>query len=152
MPSGTCYHPRVSQTVGKTSIRLNANIVLPIAIFVVALLIRSIGIGWGLKNDLHYQSYHPDEQVNWAVSQRVEPAKLQFDPKFYSYGTLYFTVLGVASDIVTVYGGGSGKNDVNAFWDFGFEAGSAVVTAKHSDSKKQVRIKTFPEFQVNTLR
>lgn len=108
----------MSQTVGKTSIRLDVKCVLPIAVFIVALLIRSIGIGWGLKNDLHYQSYHPDEQVNWAVSQQVEPAKLQFDPKFYSYGTLYFTVLGVASDMVTVYGGGSGKNDVNSFWGF----------------------------------
>ena len=88
---------------------------IAIALFVFALGFRCLGIGWGLANDLHNESYHPDEQVNWAVAQQVEPAKLQFTTNFYSYGTLYFTVLGVASDITEAYFGGPGTNE-HEFW------------------------------------
>ncbi len=57
---------------------------VPLLVFLAALAIRLPGIGWGLKNDLHNQSYHPDEEVIYWASQRVEPAKLKFTPGFYT--------------------------------------------------------------------
>lgn len=91
---------------------------LPALIFFVALGLRLAGIGWGLPNDLHNQSYHPDEQVIWAYSQQIEPAKGKFTPGFYNYGTLYLTVLRVASDVVAGYGAGPKANDIQSVWRY----------------------------------
>jgi len=69
-----------------------------------------MGIGWGLKNDLHNASYHPDETVNFAYSRAIAPEAGQFVPAqplphFYSYGTLYLTLLRIASDMTSTYTG-----------------------------------------------
>lgn len=93
-------------------------LVLPILVFLIALLIRIPGIGWGLKNDLHNHSYHPDELVIWSYSQAVDPAKFDFTPSFYNYGTLYLTVLRVASDVTAAYTGAPNMNDPNSVWSF----------------------------------
>jgi hypothetical protein len=79
---------------------------LPFFVFVVALLVRLMGIGWGLPNELHAYSYHPDEPVIFGASQQIEPTKLDFDPGFYNYGTLYLSMLRIASDVVGGYGAG----------------------------------------------
>ena len=76
---------------------------LAAGLFLFALALRLLGIGWGLPNALHNQSYHPDEFVIWTYSQQIEPAKLKFDPGFYNYGTLYLTTLNVASSVVGAY-------------------------------------------------
>jgi len=91
---------------------------LPALIFGLALALRLSGIGWGLKNDLHNQSYHPDEQVIWQVSQGVKPAKLDFTPGFYNYGTLYLTCLRVASDMVAAYTGGNDPAKLDSYWAY----------------------------------
>lgn len=78
---------------------------LPLAVFLFAFLIRLPGLGWGLKNDLHNASLHPDEAPNFGYSRLVTPGLGQFTPGFYSYGTLYLTSLRVASDVTTAYTG-----------------------------------------------
>ncbi len=76
-------------------------------IMIVAFLYRLIGVGWGLPNEIRAISLHPDEQVNLLVArQGIEPAKFDFTPGFYNYGTLYFTFLRFVSDVVGVYSGG----------------------------------------------
>lgn len=67
------------------------------ALFVFSLALRLVGIGWGLQNDLHRHSYHPDEPIIWAYSQQIEPASLKFTPGYYNYGTLYLTLARIAS-------------------------------------------------------
>ena len=80
-------------------------IALPLIVLLLALVIRLTSIGWGLPNDRHQQSYHPDEPVIWLYSQAIEPTKLSFTPGFYNYGTLYLTTLKVATDVVGGYSG-----------------------------------------------
>lgn len=82
------------------------------------MLIRLIGIGWGLPKDGQNFSLHPDEDIIWAYSQRIEPAKGKFEPGFYNYGTLYLTVLRISSDIVAGYGGGPKENDPESFYRY----------------------------------
>lgn len=91
---------------------------LPVILFIAALGLRLAGIGWGLPNDLHNQSYHPDEQVIWAYSQQIEPAKGKFTPGFYNYGTMYLTVLRVASDVVAGYGAAPKQGDSQSIWRY----------------------------------
>ncbi len=75
-------------------------------IFLWALLIRLMGVSWGLPNELRAFSLHPDEQVNLMYAREIVPTQLKFTPGNYSYGTLYLTVLRITSDIVLTYGGG----------------------------------------------
>ncbi|MBC8065494.1 MAG: glycosyltransferase family 39 protein [Chlorobia bacterium] len=92
---------------------------LPLLIFAIALGLRLIGIGWGLPNEKHVQSYHPDEGYIWVRSQLIEPAKLNFTPHFYNYGTFYLTTLKLASDVVAGYaGGGVDPKNPDATWDY----------------------------------
>lgn len=83
-------------------------------IFLGAFLFRLIGIQWGLANDLHHQSYHPDELPVWAASQQVKPAEFKFTPGFYNYGTLYLTLERVATDVVKAYT--PTPVDENSYW------------------------------------
>ncbi len=84
---------------------------LGLGLFVLALVIRMVGIDWGLPGAERHHSYHPDEEIVLIYSQRVEPAKLQFTPGFYNYGTFFLTLNRVASDMVVAYGGGPQKED-----------------------------------------
>jgi len=76
------------------------------AIFIVAFALRLMGLGWGLPNDLHNDSYHPDEPINLGNSRLIDPAHFQLtppadlklgEPGFYSYGTFFFTLSRVAA-------------------------------------------------------
>jgi len=78
---------------------------LPLIIFVVALLLRVWGIGWGLPNESRHWSYHPDEPPIYVYSRQIEPAKFDFEPGFYNYGTLYLTILRIAGDVAVKYSG-----------------------------------------------
>lgn len=74
-------------------------------VFAIALLLRLAGIGWGLPNEERHWSYHPDEPVIYLYAQNVEPAKFDFEPGFYNYGTLYLTLLRIAGDVAKTYSG-----------------------------------------------
>lgn len=95
---------------------VSAGAVWGLAVFAFALLVRLIGIGWGLPNEMRNQSLHPDEPIIWMYSQRIEPTKGQFDPGFYNYGTLYLTILRLATDVVQGYGGGPTDRTPTAEW------------------------------------
>ena len=75
-------------------------------IFLGALVIRLVGIDWGLPNNIRAFSLHPDEQVNLIYARQIEPLKFKFTPGFYNYGTLYLTLLRIVSDVVGTYAGG----------------------------------------------
>lgn len=111
------------------------------AVFLVALLIRLVGVQWGLPNEIRMFTLHPDEQDNLMFARQINPVQLDFLPGFYNYGTLYLTLLRVVSDIVITYSGGLDASGVippammgsihlggrilNCF----FGAGVAVMTA-----------------------
>jgi len=90
----------------------------PVAIFVFALLWRLIGINWGLPNDLHAQSYHPDEPVNVLYAQQVDLSKGDFEPGFYNYPTLYLTALRIVSDMTSAYTGAPDPKSEASQWAF----------------------------------
>ena len=67
------------------------------AVFILSLAMRLVGIEWGLPNDLHRESYHPDEPINVHFAQEIKPWAFQLTPGFYSYGTFYLTLARIAS-------------------------------------------------------
>ncbi len=97
-------------------------LIVPLVLLLLAVLIRLPGITWGLKDSLHNQSFHPDEELNFRHSREIEPAHLSFIaapqgyPDFYSYGTLYLTTMRIVDDVMFGYGGGS--DHPNDDWDY----------------------------------
>ncbi|MBL8088626.1 MAG: phospholipid carrier-dependent glycosyltransferase [Chthonomonas sp.] len=73
------------------------------AVFAVALLIRLMGIQWGLPDATKQFSLHPDEPIILAYARQINLAEGKLDPGFYNYGTLYLTTLNFASKVVAAY-------------------------------------------------
>ncbi len=96
--------------------KIRIEVIIGVSVFALALLLRLVGITWGLKNDLHNQTYHPDEGLILTYSRAIEPTQGKFTPGFYNYGTLYLTVLRVASDVVTSYTGGPDEKVADSNW------------------------------------
>lgn len=89
---------------------------LPALVFLLAFFVRVPGLGWGLPNDLHDHSYHPDEPIIWLYSQNIEPTKFKFTPGFYNYGTLYLTALRISTDVAQTYAGVAQPKNVEEYW------------------------------------
>ncbi len=70
-----------------------------LAIFIVALGIRLPGIGWGLKNEFHNQSYHPDEPLIFDFAHHTNLYGEPNEHQYYNYGTLYYAVLRTAEAV-----------------------------------------------------
>jgi hypothetical protein len=68
-------------------------IAAPVLLFVGALAVRVVGLGWGLPNEDHYFSYHPDEVFLLLPSFRF--AVGEFNPGFFNYGSLYLYLVGL---------------------------------------------------------
>jgi hypothetical protein len=66
-----------------------------IVILVVAATIRFIGLRWGLPNELHLFSYHPDEFH--SLRGALALACGDVNPHFFNYGSLYLYLVGFAS-------------------------------------------------------
>ncbi len=69
---------------------------LPLSLFLLALLVRVVGLGWGLPNATRWGSYHPDESPRQMVGA-VALHLLQGDwnPHFFNYpsGCIYATTV-----------------------------------------------------------
>ena len=74
-------------------------VLISLVIFIIALAIRLPGIGWGLKNDLHNQSYHPDEPLIFDFVHRTNLFRGPTEREYYNYGTLYYAVLRTAETV-----------------------------------------------------
>lgn len=75
------------------SLKSNPAALLGLVVFLVALAYRFVGIQWGLPNELHLFSYHPDEPINLGAANQIHPESFSFTPHFYNYPTLYLTLL-----------------------------------------------------------
>src|SRR5579885_3354972 len=91
-----------------------ATVFLALAIFAISLALRLFGIGWGLRNDLHNQSYHPDEPIIFDFIHKsgifvhpVSTYRQTASDRYYSYGSLFLAVNRVADAMASTYGGAS---------------------------------------------
>ncbi|MCJ7752408.1 MAG: glycosyltransferase family 39 protein, partial [Armatimonadetes bacterium] len=64
----------------------------------LALTLRLAGIHWGLPNQLHYFSYHPDEIFLLLPSFGF--AQGDWNPLFFNYGTLYIYLVGLPAVVL----------------------------------------------------
>lgn len=87
----------------------NIPFLIGLGVFIVCLVVRLVGIGWGLSSETRIYSFHPDEDFIQQSAQAVKPFQGKLTPGFYNYGTLYLSILSVSSDIVDTYSGASSE-------------------------------------------
>lgn len=74
------------------------------ALFAVALLLRGIGLAWGLPSREHWYSYHPDEyQIAQAIYQ-LDFLNGEFNPKFFNYPSLFIYLAYIAHGLLGFFG------------------------------------------------
>ena len=56
--------------------------------FLLALVVRFVGLGWGLPNAGRWGSYHPDESVHQIVGAVDTVLRGDFNPHFFNYPSL----------------------------------------------------------------
>ncbi|MCE5322759.1 glycosyltransferase family 39 protein [bacterium] len=85
-------------------VRENWRTLLPLAcIIILAAALRLIGLRWGLPNELHSYSYHPDEFLILGAALFVYLNR-SLDPKLYNYPSLYIYLCTIAIAIAFRYG------------------------------------------------
>lgn len=60
-----------------------------VGLFVLALVLRLIGISWGLPSREHWYSYHPDEAQMLAAIASIDFFQGELNPHFFNYPSLY---------------------------------------------------------------
>jgi hypothetical protein len=75
-----------------------------LAAAVLAFLLRLIGIGWGLPNSLHNQTYHPDEYLLMQYALRLDLGHGVWDPHFYNYGSLWLYIMSITVRVAQGWG------------------------------------------------
>ena len=63
-------------------------------ILLTALALRLYGISWGLPNQWHPYSYHPDEARLFSYMANIHPGTLDFNPDDFAYPTFHVLVVG----------------------------------------------------------
>lgn len=85
---------------------LNSKKFWVLTVFLVAFALRLLGIGWGLPSTESVYGLHPDEPLVVGAAQRLDPLGGDFTPGFYSYGTLYLTMVRATSGLADAISGG----------------------------------------------
>lgn len=78
--------------------------IVPWGAVLLALILRLIGIRWGLPNEWHYFPYHPDEILIIGAAANVDIFHLQLDPNFYNYGSLYIFIVSFLNTLAALWG------------------------------------------------
>lgn len=74
-----------------------------LALFAFALLIRCIGLQWGLPNATRWYSYHPDEyQIFSSVVSMISHG--DFNPRFFNYPSLFIYLTYIAHLLMSGFG------------------------------------------------
>jgi 4-amino-4-deoxy-L-arabinose transferase-like glycosyltransferase len=71
-------------------------------LFIFALGLRLLGLGWGIPNEQHYYSYHPDEF--FVVRPALGMLQGDWNPHFFNYGALYLYLIGFAGKLLAELG------------------------------------------------
>jgi len=62
---------------------------IPLVLFALALMIRLIGLNWGLPTSERFYSYHPDERQMLGAVANIDILRGEFNPHFFSYPSLF---------------------------------------------------------------
>ena len=116
LPDSTDPAPRI---VGQAMDRAVFNRwALPVLLFVVALVVRLIGLRWGLPSAEHFYSYHPDERQIAAAVASLDFFNGDFNPDFFNYPSLYIYLVYIVHFLGSGLGVLPAPASPNVVWPF----------------------------------
>lgn len=77
---------------------------LPASCFLLALVVRCIGLRWGLPNATQWYSYHPDEFQTFVATMNLDFFGGDFNPNFFNYPSLFLYLTYIAYGVMGVLG------------------------------------------------
>ena len=89
---------------------------VPALIFALALMVRALGLTWGLPNAERFYSYHPDESVNQIVGAVVHLLQGDFNPHFFNYPSLSIYATWIIYQFLAVFGLTTNVPDAPGGW------------------------------------
>ena len=91
----------------------------PLVIFLIAAVVRLIGIRWGLPDALHWYSYHPDEYQIFSSVANLDFFNGKFNPHFFNYPSLFIYLVYIAHLLLSGFGVFTlNANDPNFIWQW----------------------------------
>jgi hypothetical protein len=91
----------------------------PVGIFLIAAVVRLIGIRWGLPDALHWYSYHPDEYQIFSSVANLDFFNGKFNPHFFNYPSLFIYLVYIAHLLLSGFGVFTlNANDPNFVWQW----------------------------------
>jgi len=78
--------------------------VVIILLTAIAAVLRFWGLRWGLPDELHKYTYHPDEIFQIIAMLRLNPFAFELDPGFYNYPSGYMNLGAIALRVADAYG------------------------------------------------
>ena len=88
----------------------------PLVIFALALLVRCVGLTWGLPNSERFYSYHPDESLNQIVGAVVHLLQGDFNPHFFNYPSLSIYATWIITQFLAIFGLTTNVPDAPGGW------------------------------------
>ena len=88
----------------------------PALILALALLVRAIGLTWGLPNAERFYSYHPDESINQIVGAVVHLLQGDFNPHFFNYPSLSIYATWIITQFLAAFGLTTNVPDAPGGW------------------------------------
>ena len=88
----------------------------PLALFLLALAVRIIGLRWGLPNETRWYSYHPDELQTVAAVANLDFFGGDFNPNFFNYPSAFLYATAFAHTVANAFGLTQEITQQNAMW------------------------------------
>jgi 4-amino-4-deoxy-L-arabinose transferase-like glycosyltransferase len=87
-----------------------------LALFALALIVRVLGLSWGLPTAERWYSYHPDERQTVVAVASLDFFNGDFNPNFFNYPSLFLYFAYLAHTIAAGFGLGSNITNATAMW------------------------------------
>ncbi len=85
-------------------------------LFVIALMVRIVGINWGLPSPSRWSPYHPDEWQTFTSVAQLDFFNGDFNPNFFNYPSLYLYLAYIAHTLAAGLGWTQPISNANAVW------------------------------------
>ena len=88
----------------------------PLFIFILALLVRLVGLRWGLPTSTRWYSYHPDELQTFFAVANLDVFSGDFNPNFFNYPSAFLYATYFVHTLASGWGWTQEVTRSNAMW------------------------------------
>lgn len=99
-------------------------------VLLLALVLRLVGVDFGLPNERHAYPYNPDEWTPMQVLRGMDPARLDFNPHYYFNPTLQYYLYGATFAAAHVTGLINIRGDERFYFEHPEQLGRMILAGR----------------------